>query len=44
MVPNAEKVPRGIPRTVLTWIQKPYVDPDLGRKVVAEMKANVIDV
>ena len=44
LVPDAEELPRAVPRTVLTWLQKPYVDFDLGRKIVAELKANGFNV
>ena len=44
LVPDSEELPRVVPRTVLTWLQKPYVDFDLGRKIVAELKVNGINV
>ena len=44
MVPDSEEVPREVPRTVLIWLQKPYVDFYLGRRIVAELKANGFNV
>ena len=44
LVPDSEELPRVVPRSVLTWLQKPYVDFDLGRKIVAELKVNGINV
>ena len=44
LVPDSEELPRAVPRTVLTWLQKPYVDFDLGRKIVAELKVNGLNV
>ena len=38
MTPNAELVPRPVPRTVLAWLEAPTVDPDLGRKIVLELE------
>ena len=44
LFPEAEVLPRPIPRAVLWWINNPCQDDDLGRKVVLELKANGVDV
>ena len=38
MIPNAELIPRPVPRTVMAWLEAPTVDPDLGRKIVRELE------
>ena len=44
LVPDAEEEPRPIPGTVLVWLDNPYPDWELGKKIVLEMKACGIDV
>ena len=44
LFPEADVLPRPIPRAVLWWINNPSPDDDFGRKVVLELKANGVDV
>ena len=44
MIPDSEKLPRPVPRTVLAWIQSPTVDNDLGRKIVLELEVMGVDI
>ena len=44
LCPDAESLPRPIPKTVRYWIANPTPDNDLGRKVCLELRANGIPV
>ena len=44
LCPNAESLPRPVPRAVRWWIDNPTPDEDLGRKVCLELRANGIPV
>ena len=44
MIPEAELLPREVPRTVRTWLEAPTVDLDLGRMIVLELDAMGINV
>ena len=44
LVPAAEEDPRPIPGTVKVWLDNPYPDWELGKKIVLEMKSCGIDV
>ena len=37
VMPDREVDPRRVPRTYLKWLEKPKVDPDLGRRIVMEL-------
>ena len=39
-----EEDPRPIPGTIMVWLENPYPDWELGKKIVLEMKSCGIDV
>ena len=44
LFPEAEPLPRPIPKSVKWWINNPVQDDDLGRKICLELRANGVDV
>ena len=44
LFPEAEPLPRPIPKSVKWWINNPVQDDNLGRKICLELRANGMDV
>ena len=44
LFPDAEDLPRPIPKAVKWWINNPTADDDLGRKICLELRANGVRV
>ena len=44
LVPDSEEMPRVIPEAIKSWLADPKPDPDLGRRIVLELKYWGVDV
>ena len=44
LIPDAEELPRMVPEAIKSWLADPKPDPDLGRRIVLELKYWGVDV
>ena len=43
-IPEADDLPRKVPRSFLMWLSDPTEDMELGKKVVVELQKEGVDV